>query len=337
MISAVHAACHSLATTMAAPAHIAVAAALPCPAATGDPYPKSTEEVCKAADAVLLASIGGCAVLRCAVLCCAVEESARRPMPCCWRPSAGAMRCAALRCAVLCCAGLCYEVCCAVVEETARRPMPCCWRPLAGAPCCAVLRCAVLRRCARRLMPCCWRPSADALRFAACCGSATLCCMLWQQNAQPPTRVHSCARPTRTPHFLAATSGTRCPAPRSMSGMLLNRSQAPQPLPSTSLSAATSGTRCPPRSIPERARCPTAHKHPTPTPTLHFLQLQVGLPAERAAPREGPAAPARLAQRLCQPAARGCAAAAGRCLHPQARGVWGSRAGHSGGTGMLID
>lgn len=29
--------------------------------ATGDPYPASTEEVCKASDAVLLACIGGCA------------------------------------------------------------------------------------------------------------------------------------------------------------------------------------------------------------------------------------------------------------------------------------
>ena len=142
--------------------HIAVAAALPCPAATGDPYPKSTEEVCKAADAVLLASIGGCAVLRCAVLCCAVEESAKRPMPCCWRPSAGALRCAALCCAVLCCGGDCKAADAVLLAF------------IGG---CAVLRCAALC-CAEEVCK-----AADAVLLASIGRCAALCCMLWQRYA----------------------------------------------------------------------------------------------------------------------------------------------------------
>ena len=77
-------------------------------------------------------------------------------------------------------------------------------------------------------------------------------------------------------------------------------------------------------SVPQTARrcglLPKAMHHLC-TPAICLpMQLQVGQPAQRTAPREGPAAPALLPQRVRQPAARGGAAAAGGCLHPQARG-----------------
>ena len=97
-----------------------------------------------------------------------------------------------------------------------------------------------------------------------------------------------------------------------------------------------------------RVRLPaagSAHPPHTPSPVpprIRPPQLQVGHPAQRAAPREGPAAPARLTQRVCKPAPSGGAAAAGRRIHPQARGesaAWagsapaGTRVAAAGGTG----
>lgn len=73
-----------------------------------------------------------------------------------------------------------------------------------------------------------------------------------------------------------------------------------------------------------RCACATHPPHapcsPPPCLTPPSAQLQVGQPAAAAAPRVRPAAPAVEPQRVCKPAPRGGAAAAGRRVHAQARG-----------------
>ena len=137
-------------------------------------------------------------------------------------------------------------------------------------------------------MPCCWRALAGALRCAALRCAVLRCAAL------------RCGKEACTVQLWLM-----------LAALLL-------------VIVLAAACHRPARSVPQTARsCAVLPKamHQLCNPTVcQPLQLQVGQPAQRTAPREGPAAPALLPQRVRQPAARGGAAAAGGCLHPQARG-----------------